>query len=135
LLIRQSRNLGFGGYIDQAQIREAMKGIEVPELSPFAVADAGLSPAGVIYAHGQVVATKPLFPGLTIPFAVEGNEISLDFAVPFNKLALGPVRVTEASMRLGAGEDGLFLSGGAALEIASLGHGWLEARVEEGGPT
>jgi hypothetical protein len=125
---------GYGGHVDTLQLRRAILAMtpNASALSPMGFTDAGLNNQGEIYANGMITATKALFPGLEIPISVLGNDIFITFPVPTDKLSFGPVSVPEASISLGVGDNGVFLSGFAAIEVASVGSGMLEARVEEG---
>ncbi len=120
---------GFGGYAGRSWINELMGRLSIEGMSPIAVHEAGLSPQGEIYAFGEIEATKALFPNLRVPIYLRGNEIGISFPIPTDRLRFGPVRVTEASIDIGIGDHGIFLSGNAALVIDGVGSGTVTARV------
>ncbi len=126
--------LGFSGYLDNAALLERIRALptEVTNTSPVTFTEAGFDADGNLFANGLITATKALFPGLEIPILIRGSDVYIDFPIPAERLNFGPVRVTEAALRLGAGENGVFLSGNAALAVDSVGTGTLEARVERG---
>jgi hypothetical protein len=97
--------------------------------SPVEIDDAGISADGAMFVSGRIIASLPLFQGTEIPFSIYGDEVTISFAIPVDKLKLGPVRATDASIEIGVGETGLILTGGISFEIKNVGHGRLEAHV------
>ena len=143
LLVKQSRDLGFGGYVDKKEIRAAIKraadeaaakGAGVVGGSPFEVTDAGITTDGELYADGHVTATKALFHGFDFPIMFRGDSVYVDVPIPAAQVDLGPIHVPEAALRLGADENGLFIEGAASLLIDGLGSGRLTAEVGKKGP-
>jgi len=134
LKIIHAPHFGFGGYVDQTEMRRAIRAIEghVTNASPVTFTEAGISPSGELFANGEITATKALFPNLNIPIRIRGSDIFIEFPIPTDRLNFGPVSVTEASIAMGVGENGIFLEGGAQLEVAQVGSGNIRARVEDG---
>jgi hypothetical protein len=141
--IRQSRDLGFGGYVDKQEITERVKEAAakaaaakkgIAKASPFDVAEAGINADGELYAEGSVTATKALFPGLEFPVSIRPEGLYVDVPIPAAQLNLGPIHVPEASLRLGANENGVFIEGSASLLVDGLGSGQLTAAVGKSGP-
>ena len=130
--VRAGDDLGFSGYLDQGFFREKLRSIpkDIVGASPITFEDAGINEDGNIYAVGFVTATKALFPNLTLPIYVLGNDIFIEFPIPTERLNFGPVSVTEANLRLGVGDNGIFVEGNAALIVQSVGEGSVTARVE-----
>lgn len=130
--VREGQDLGFSGYLDQAFFREKIRSIpkEIIGASPITFEDAGINENGDIYAVGFVTATKALFPNLNFPIYILGNDIFIEFPIPTERLNFGPVSVTEANLRLGVGDNGIFVEGNAALIVQSVGEGSVTARVE-----
>jgi len=120
---------GFGGYAGRSWINEMMGRLSIEGMSPIEVHEAGLSPQGEIFATGEILATKALFPNLRVPIYLRGNEIGISFPIPTDKLNFGPVRVTEAAIDIGFGDHGIFLGGHAALTIDHVGSGLVTARA------
>ena len=129
LPVKWQRRFGLGGYIDGAGIASRLARLNIHGMSPISIQDAGISAQGEIYAFGEIEATKALFPNLRVPIYLRGNEIGISFPIPTDRLTFGPVRVTEASIDIGIGEHGIFLSGNAALVIDGVGSGTVTARV------
>jgi len=125
--IMQSRRLGFGGYVDKSLLSQKLRNLTVKPLSPVTVDDAGLSDDGALFIQGRITATKAIFNGLEIPISVYGEQIRVDFPIPTESLSLGPVQVTEAAIRIFAGEEGFALGGILGIEVEHLGSGRLEA--------
>jgi hypothetical protein len=129
-----SPDLGFGGYVDKKQILAAVRAraTQIPGASPFEVTDAGINENGELYADGSVTATKALFPGFKFDVSLRGDTIYVDAPIPAAAINFGPIHVTDAALRLGANDDGVFIEGGASLVIDGLGSGHLTAAVSGG---
>nr|WP_283949675.1 DUF4157 domain-containing protein [Limobrevibacterium gyesilva] len=138
--IKQSRNLGFGGYVDKKQIQERLselaekRAAAIKGSSPFEVVEAGISADGELYADARVTATKALFPGFDFPASIRGDSLFVDVPLPAQRLDLGTIHVPEASLRLGANSAGVFVEGSAILVIDGLGSGRLTATIGKQGP-
>nr|AWJ66046.1 hypothetical protein [uncultured bacterium] len=131
--ILQSDGLGWGGYLDQSDLRAAISNIEIPGASPVDVTEAGISSDGAITARGFIVSNKLLFPGLRVPVSIVGNDVFVDFPIPTDNLSFGPVSVTEAALQMGLNaETGLFVAGFANVAVDQLGSGSLGARLTRG---
>lgn len=125
---------GYSGLMDTGNLTRAIRALKphVNNTSPITFEEGGINENGLLYATGCVLATKELLKGFNFPIHLLGTDIFIDFPVPFDKLSLGPATVTQASIRIGVGENGAFLMGMAALEVDQLGSGTVEARVEDG---
>lgn len=121
--------LGYGGYVDKGWINEMMGRLSIEGMSPIQVHEAGLNAQGEIFANGEIIATKALFPNLRVPIYLQGNEVGIRFPIPTDKLNFGPVRVTQAAIDVGFGDHGVFLAGSAGLAIDQVGSGTVTARV------
>jgi hypothetical protein len=132
LPLLQSKRLGFGVYVDRKPLNEALHALHMKGVSPVEIDDAGISADGAMFVSGRIIASLPLFQGTEIPFSIYGDSITLSFAIPVDRLKLGPVRATDASIEIGVGAKGLILTGGIGFEIKNVGHGRLEAYA--GGP-
>jgi hypothetical protein len=132
--VLRSPRLGIAGYLDPAAIRGGFSRTDFPGLSPLAFADVGVSQDGALTGNGSITSSKAMLPGLQVPLVLEGERIIIRFPIPADRLSLGPVRVTEASLGLGYGPGGLFIEGAAGIEIRSLGSGYLAAELNAGGP-
>lgn len=77
----------------------------------------------------MINATTPLFPGVEVPFSIVGDTIRIDFPLPVDRLRLGPLRASWASLSVAASPRDLELTGGLGFEIEGLGSGALEAGV------
>ncbi|MGV3554865.1 MAG: eCIS core domain-containing protein [Croceibacterium sp.] len=120
---------GFGGYTGRSWVNELMGRLSIEGMSPLQVFEAGISPAGEMFANGEIQATKALFPDLRVPIFLRGNEIGIRFPIPTDKLNFGPVHVTEAAIEVGFGDRGIFLAGTAGLTIDHVGSGTVTARA------
>ncbi|MBV8686495.1 MAG: DUF4157 domain-containing protein [Alphaproteobacteria bacterium] len=127
--IKWHPDLGYGGYADRAWINELMGRLSIHGASPIAVQEAGLSPQGDIFATGEILATKALFPNLRIPIMLRGNEVFVRFPIPTDRLSFGPVRITDAAIDIGFGEHGIFLGGSATVVVDNVGSGTITART------
>jgi hypothetical protein len=132
LPLLQSKRLGFGVYVDRKPFNQALHALHMKGTSPVEIDDAGISADGAMFVSGRIIASLPLFQGTEIPFSIYGDEVTISFAIPVDKLKLGPVRATDASIEIGVGAKGLILTGGIGFEIRNVGHGRLEAHA--GGP-
>src|SRR5262249_43280517 len=100
LPLRQSRTLGFGLYVDKKKLGIALSTINVPKASPVTISDSGISPTGDLYVEGVINTTTPLFPGTEVPFSIVGETMRIDFPIPVDKLRLGPLHATWASISI-----------------------------------
>jgi uncharacterized protein DUF4157 len=131
--VKTADGMGFSGYLDQAVLRERIRAIptEAVGASPVTFHEAGITSDGVLFADGVISATKALFPGLEIPIFVRGTDVFVEFPIPTDRLNFGPVSVTEAALQLGVGDNGVFVSGMAMLEVSGVGSGMVQARVDQ----
>ena len=120
---------GFGGYADSRGLNEKLARLSILGASPVEIRESGLTPTGELFANGEIVATKALFPGLRIPIHMRGNDVFISFPIPTDRLNFGPVHVTEAAIDMGFGEHGIFLGGRAAVAVDGVGSGTITARV------
>ncbi len=122
---------GFGGYVRGGtnELNEKFARLTILGASPVEVNESGLTPTGELFANGEIVATKALFPGLRIPIQMRGDSVFINFPIPTDKLNFGPVHVTEASIDMGFGANGIFLGGRAAVAVDGVGSGTITARV------
>jgi hypothetical protein len=128
LRLLQKRSLGFGLYVDRKPLNKALNLI-FRKASPVTIDDAGISPAGELYVEGFINTTTPLFPGVDIPFLVIGEKLKVEFPIAVDKLKLGPLRATWASISMTAGPKSLELDGQLGFAIEGLGRGYLGAGV------
>ncbi|MGB5560137.1 MAG: hypothetical protein WBN04_19245, partial [Paracoccaceae bacterium] len=133
LKVVSGEGLGFSGYLDQADFMAKLRAIpkvDIAGASPITWEEAGINENGDISAVGYVTATKALFPQMNFPIYVIGSDIFIEFPIPTEKLSFGPVSVTEAALRLGVGDNGVFVEGRAGIAVNQLGSGTVEARVD-----
>ncbi len=127
--LKHDENLGFGAYITRDSLVAAFRDVKFGPLSPLTFADVQITPDGELFASGSILSSKALFPELHIPILLRGDEIVVRFPVPTEKLSFGPVRVTEAALNLGVGENGFFIEGEAGIAVDQLGSGRLSAKT------
>jgi len=131
--LNKSAALGLNVYIDRSPLNQALRNLKVKGMSLLAIDEAGITADGALFANGRILATKALFPGLEIPVQLLGDEVFVSFAIPSDRLNLGPLAVRDVNLRIGAGADGLFVAGGAGIVIEGLGHGAIAATVAKRG--
>lgn len=129
IAVRHDVNLGYGGYITRDSLSAAFHGLDFQPLSPLSFSNVQITPDGDLFAEGSLRSSKSLLPNLNVPIILRGDEILMQFPVPAESLSFGPVRVTEAALELGVGEQGFFIQGMAAVAVDSVGQGTLSARV------
>jgi len=129
--IKWAPEFGFGGYADTGWINEKLARLSLIGASPVEIREAGLNAQGELFANGEIIATKKLFPDMRIPIFLRGNDIGISFPIPTDRLRFGPVKVTDAALEVGFGDDGLFLGGWADVRIASVGSGRIQASSKD----
>jgi hypothetical protein len=127
LPLKSSPALGLGVWVDTNPIRHFLSSANVPAFSPIRVADAGIDESGALFLDGEILATRALFPGLTLPFGIRGHDVFLDVPIPVDSLRLGPISVTDAALRVGYGKRGAYFDGSIDFAVAGLGSGRLVA--------
>jgi hypothetical protein len=132
LPLLQTPALGFGVYVDRSNLNKALSQIEVRKASPVTIRDSGISPEGDLYAEGVINTTTPLFPGIEIPFAVIGDALHIDFPIPVNRLKLGAVRATYATIGVVVSKTDLELAGEIGFAIDGLGSGRIAGAASAG---
>jgi hypothetical protein len=95
--------------------------------SPVEIDDAGISADGAMFVSGRIIASLQLFQGIEIPFSIYGDSVTLSFAIPVDRLKLGPVRATDASIEIGVGAKRTDPHRGISFEIKCRSR--LEAHV------
>lgn len=130
LPLRYDRRYGYGAYIDRSNIRSSLMDAraEIAGLSPIEIDQAGLGNDWSMGLSATVTATHPMFEGLQATVGLTADGIVLDVDVPTDKLDFGFFRVTEASLALGYGDEGLLFAGAAAFELDQIGRGTVFAR-------
>lgn len=129
-----SPEFGYSGFINDGFLKERMGALSITGASPIEIQEAGVTADGAMFARGEIVATKALFPNLRIPIYFQGHDIFIAFPIPTESLHFGPLSVTEAELQVGVGEHGVFVGGFANVAIDQVGSGRVEGRVERGGP-
>ncbi|MEO9651976.1 MAG: DUF4157 domain-containing protein [Roseobacter sp.] len=120
----------FTGYLDKRQLNASLSSIRayVRGASPITFDALGLNENFEITASAHVQSDAPIFSNLRFDVRIIGNELVIDAPIPAENLSLGPFEVTEASLQIGYGEDGLFFGGTAGFRINGVGEGTFEAR-------
>jgi hypothetical protein len=130
IALKQSPALGFGVYADSTGVAEALSHIEIEGMSPVKATGAGISQAGALFMEGAIETTTPLFPQIRIPIRVEGDAVYVSFPIPVDKLRLGPLHASWASLSVVVQKGDIGLEGGLGFEIDGIGHGELHAGAE-----
>ena len=130
LPVNHDRRLGFGGYLSRQAIVQGFreKGAKFRPLCPVDFKDAGITPEGEFYATCSAASELALFPQLDVPINIKGDEISVDFAVPVDKLSLGPVSLVDPAISLGVDGKGFFVRGSTGVVVEDVGRGDLYAK-------
>lgn len=131
LTIKHDENLGFGGYVTSESRYRAFANVQFAPLCPIKFSDVQITADGDIVAAGNILPTLELFPGLNIPIILRGPDILLQFPIPTESLNFGPLRVTDAALEMGVGDNGFFIAGVAGIAVDQVGSGTLEGRVEK----
>ncbi|MGZ8359033.1 MAG: eCIS core domain-containing protein [Allosphingosinicella sp.] len=126
--VKHDVKLGFGGYITRDSIRSSFTDADFTPLCPLTFSEAGISPEGELVAKGSALSELALFPQLNVPMVLKGDEISLNFPVPSDKLSLGPVALVDPAISLGVDGDGFFIAGSTGVAIEGVGEGSLLAK-------
>ncbi len=127
---------GYGGYIDRRGVRTQLmeqRATDVAEAkgtSPFAINDAGLTDDWAMGFSATLTSTHPMFAGLEATLGLTSYGIQLDVAIPTDRLDFGFFRVTEASLSVAYGDEGLLFGGSAGFEIPHIGTGAVTAMGE-----
>jgi hypothetical protein len=120
---------GFGGYVTRDSIMALVSTGKFKPLSPMAFADAGLDSSGELKATGQIDTDKKLFPKLSVPVALRGDDILIDFPLPDKGLDLGPLKFRNPALELGVNSDtGFFIGGSVETYVDGVGSGVITAR-------
>ncbi|MEY6433727.1 DUF4157 domain-containing protein, partial [Thioalkalicoccus limnaeus] len=130
LAVRHDPRLGFGGYVTRDSLSAAFRNATFRPLSSVTFPDVRITDDGELAAEGSIVTLKALFPQLSIPILLRGDEVVIQFPIPTERLRLGPARVTEAALEMGVGEAGFFIQGVAAFVVDHVGDGSLTARAD-----
>ncbi len=131
LTIQHSPALGYGGYVTQASLLNAVKDAQFTGLSPVSFTNVAIDGGGTLVAEGSVLSSKALFPQLNVPILLRGEEVLMQFPLPTDSLSFGPVSVTDAALELGVGEEGFFVRGVAGIAVDQVGQGRLTATGSE----
>ncbi|TDG29782.1 DUF4157 domain-containing protein, partial [Paracraurococcus ruber] len=100
---------------------------EVPGASPFTLTTIEFR-AAALYARGEIKPTLPLLANTMLAAEFDGGELRLEAELSPGELSIpGPVRITNSSLAIIAGTDGIGARGSLALEIDRVGRGVLEA--------
>lgn len=135
LTVQHDEGLGYGGYITRESLSAAFAGAHFEPLSPITFSNTQISPSGEVVADGSILSSKQLLPNLNVPILLRGDDVLIQFPVPTESLDFGPVKVTEAAIELGMGENGFFVQGVAGIAVDQVGSGTLTARGENDGVT
>jgi hypothetical protein len=130
LPLRYHPRFGYGSYIDRSGVREALmaaRAAEAKGTSPLTINEAGLTDDWAMEFSATLTSTHPLFSGFQATLGLTSYGIQLDVDIPTDKLDFGFLRVTEASLSVAYGDEGLLFGGSAAFEIPHVGTGAITA--------
>ncbi|TKW79857.1 MAG: DUF4157 domain-containing protein, partial [Bradyrhizobium icense] len=130
-----SKRLGFHVYTDLRNLNKkiADAGVRVRGLSPVEIQSTGFDQSGEFVVRGVIVPTPKFLQKYRVPFILTEDELRIEFPLDVAGLDFGPVSVTDASLAVMAGQQGLGLSGEAGIEIKGLGRGRLQGLATTGG--
>lgn len=131
----ESDAVDYGGFISQASVtRAAQSALKLHGLSPIQIANAELNPDKGIVAKGKVLPTVPLIKDIGIDLVIDGGNVYLsktfstgDFKFP------GPIKVTDSSIEIFAGTQGIGVNGVLSFEVERVGKGKLKGTASAGG--
>ena len=123
--------IGFAGQVRKSSIYSAVRDrLNVPSMSPVDLSEIDLMGEAGISASGRILPTLPLLRDLDIEILIDGETVEFsrtfsagDFDLP------GPLEVTDSTLRIFAGTDGLGAEGTLALRVERVGDGEVTARV------
>ncbi len=129
LPLKYDRRYGYGSYIDRDGVRPALMAAraEVKGASPLTINDAGLSDNWAMEFGATLTSSHPLFTGFEASLGLTEHGIQLDVDIPTDRLDFGFFRVTEASLSVAYGDEGLLFGGSAAFEVPQIGRGRVAA--------
>jgi len=132
--VRRLGTLPNAAYIDGAGVLAVWRAASIRGLSPIEITNWGVVPGKGFVARGSILPSVPIFRALAIDLVVEGTDVRFsrlfdtgDFALP------GPIQVTDSSLEVYAGTNGIGIRGDAAFEVQRLGKGKLEGEVSTAG--
>jgi hypothetical protein len=130
LPLRYDPRYGYGSYIDKSGVRDALVAAHIAKvkgLSPLSISEVGLSDDWAMEFGATLTSTHPLFTGFQASLGLTVNGIQLDVDIPTDRLDFGFFRVTEASLSVAYGDEGLLFGGSAAFEVPQIGRGRIAA--------
>lgn len=130
LPLRYEPRFGYGAYIDTSVVGTALRAAREAQakgLSPLAISSAGISNSWAMELSASLTSTHPMFEGFEATLGLSEFGIQLDVSIPTERLDFGFFRVTEASLSIAYGNDGLLFGGAASFEVDQIGSGQITA--------
>ncbi|WLB91323.1 eCIS core domain-containing protein [Bradyrhizobium japonicum] len=134
LPLKSLPRLGLNLFTDTSQLMPLISrgGIRVRGLSPVSITSADFDENGDVVIIGAIAPTLKVFQKFSIPFVITGDRLAVRFPLNPTGLDFGPIAVTDASLAIVAGGQGLGLEGEAGIAIRGLGAGRIRAGVVAG---
>ena len=120
--------------VNEGSVLPSIKFAEFKLFSAIEFQQAGLDEAQGLVARGKIKPSLPFLKDLELDLVVEGENarVSKTFTKDDFKLP-GPIQITEASLTLGVGTDGLSVAGDVLFKIERLGQGGVHGKVSTSG--
>ena len=126
---------GYGVYVLDNSIENALKEAaskgqtKSNTLSPITISNAKIGDDAALHISGMIHPENHSLLSEEVPFTVNGDALDVNTPIKPKAGRLGPLRVTQANMSLGVGDDGkMEFAGMMAFSLTGFGNGQVEAR-------
>ena len=128
LEVREIDAIEYGGVITNASLRKAAKdAFKAIGLSPITMDEIELDADKGIVGRGKIKPSIPLFAkNVEIDIVIDGDNVYLSKTFDAGEFSFpGPVKVTDSSLTVNAGTQGIEVIGDIFFDVEKLGHGQL----------
>jgi hypothetical protein len=131
ITLKRFPGLPNAAYLDAEGLNSVWRALNIKYLSPIEISQWTVVPRRGVRARGAILPTLPIFEDLAIDLVIDGDDVYISKLFDVGEFKLpGPIQVTQSSVELTAGTNGLGVRGEVGLAISRVGEGTISARID-----
>ena len=118
-------------YLDADGLSAVWRALHIKHLSPIEISQWTVVPGRGVRARGAILPSLPIFEDLAIDLVIDGDDVYISKLFDIGEFKLpGPIQVTQSSVELTVGTNGLGVRGDVGVAINRVGEGTIAARID-----
>jgi hypothetical protein len=131
IALKRFPGLPNAAYLDADGLSAVWRALHIKHMSPIAINQWTVVPGRGVRARGAILPSLPIFEDLAIDLVIDGDDVYVSKLFDIGEFKLpGPIQVTQSSVELTAGTNGLGVRGDVGVAINRVGEGTIAARID-----